>query len=90
MLVEREERERQGGGREGGSEREERKRLHLLDAPALGSLPISVSWEGSGVKMQNAYRKVGKKRGNGSEGVCTDKDNEGGRGRRERVLCSGR
>lgn len=59
----REERERQRG-------REERKRLHLLDAPALGSLPISVSREGSGVKMQNAYRKLGKKRENGSEGVC--------------------
>lgn len=38
------ERERQRG-RVG--EREERKRLHLLDAPALGSLPTSVSREGS-------------------------------------------
>lgn len=36
----REQRERQGG-------REERKRLHLLDAPALGSLPTSVSREES-------------------------------------------
>lgn len=41
--------EREGGRREAGMEggREERKRLHLLDAPALGSLPTSVSREGS-------------------------------------------
>lgn len=36
-------REREGA-REGG--REERERLHLLDAPALGSLPTSVSRDG--------------------------------------------
>lgn len=48
----REEREREqerAREREGGMEREgeERKRLHLLAAPALGSLPTSVSREGS-------------------------------------------
>lgn len=47
MHRERERERERVRGREGGRDRdggrEERKRLHLLDAPAVGSLPTSVS-----------------------------------------------
>lgn len=39
------ERERQEGG-------EERKRLHLLDAPALGSLPITLAGRGAELRCR--------------------------------------
>lgn len=43
MHRERESERERKGGRERQRWREERKRLHLLDAPAVGSLPTSVS-----------------------------------------------
>ena len=55
---EREREREQERGREGGRER---KRLHLLDAPALGSLPTSVSREGSEQRCRMHTEKWKKK-----------------------------